>query len=240
MRENQSQTITSPEEARLQISEERILAGQIALETMHEARNFVEAIGNFIYLTSKEAHAPKKVLEYMASAEQQLAALGQLTRGPLEFARPLGSRKQVDLVSLFDAALRVNQAKLDAKKIHLVRKHPEALPASVHSGEILQVISNLLINAVEALPQEGTLAIRLHKRSDHIALLVADDGPGISPENKERLFQPFFTTKSDSGTGLGLALSKKIVERHGGKIKARSRMTSGKSGTVFRILLPRE
>ena len=80
--------------------------------------------GISFYLTSQEAHTPQKVLEYMASAEQQLAALGQLTRGPLEFARPVGSRKQVDLVSLFDTALRVNQTKLEAKKIHLVHKQP--------------------------------------------------------------------------------------------------------------------
>ena len=174
----------------------------------------------------------------MASAEQPVAALGQLARGRLEFARPLGSRRQVDIVSLLDAALRVHRMKLEAKKIHLVRKHPEAVPASVHSGEILQVISNLLINAVEALPLEGTLAFRLHKRPNHIALVVAANGHGIPPEHKERLFQSFFTTKAESGTGLGLALSKKIVERHGGKIRARSRITPGKSGTVFRISLP--
>ena len=66
----------------------------------------------------------------MTSAEQQVAALGQLARGSLEFARPLGSRKQVDIVSLLDAALRMHQMKLEAKKVHLVRKHPEAVPAS--------------------------------------------------------------------------------------------------------------
>ena len=107
----------------------------------------------------------------------------------------------------------------------------------MHSGEILQVISNLLINAVEALPLEGTLAFRLHKRPNHIALVVADNGHGIPPEQKERLFQSFFTTKAESGTGWA-CLSKKIVERHGGKIRARSRITPGKSGTVFRISLP--
>jgi signal transduction histidine kinase len=109
------------------------------------------------------------------------------------------------------------------------------------SGELKQVLSNLVANAADAVHYQGTIAITLgsQEQAGHIMLhiLIEDDGPGILPEHKPHLFEPFFTTKKDVGTGLGLWLSKEIVERHGGRIEVVPR-ADGKPGAAFRILLP--
>jgi signal transduction histidine kinase len=219
-------------------SEEKILAGQMALEMMHEVRNLAEAANLFVYMGLLEAEDAGRVRIHLTSAEQHLAALSKAVKQPLNFARSSEGLKQTDLISLLDAIVRVHQETIDNKKIHLVRKHPQKLTADLHEGEVLQVVSNLVINALESLPDEGKLHLRLVKRNEAVCLVVADTGPGIPDENIERIFEPFFTTKAEKGAGLGLALSKRIIERRGGSIKVRSSTTEGRSGTIFRVCLP--
>ena len=120
----------------------------------------------------------------------------------------------------------------------LIRRFPADITADVYVTEILQVISNLLANALDALPENGVLKIRLRKSQSHIHLLIADNGHGIPEEHRDKIFKPFFTTKEDRGNGLGLALSKEIVERHRGKIRVRSSVRPDRRGTTFRISLP--
>jgi signal transduction histidine kinase len=103
---------------------------------------------------------------------------------------------------------------------------------------MLQVISNLIHNSIDALPQDGILRLRLRKAEGEIHLLIADNGHGIPAEYADEIFQPFITTKEERGTGLGLALTKRIVERHRGTIRMRSSVRPGKSGTLFKISLP--
>jgi signal transduction histidine kinase len=111
-------------------------------------------------------------------------------------------------------------------------------PTRIFTGEILQVISNLIVNAIDALPSDGTLYLRVRRVQDRVQLVIADNGHGIPSEHSEKIFQPFFTTKTEHGSGLGLALSQKIIERHHGRIRMRSSVREGKSGTLFRISLP--
>jgi signal transduction histidine kinase len=149
------------------------------------------------------------------------SCLGQLASWPWQKPRSAFTKKTIE-----------------AKKVHLVKDLPESLTAQVHSGEILQLVSNLIANALDALPLEGTLWLKLRKRRDQVHLVVADNGHGISSELVDQVFQAFFTTKEDRGTGLGLSLSKKVVVHHRGKIRLRSSVRPGKSGTVFKISLP--
>jgi signal transduction histidine kinase len=222
----------------IHLSEEQLLAGQIALEMMHEVRNLAEAANLFVYMAQLEVANPERVRIHLTSAEQHLAALSHAVKQPLHFARSTEEMKETDLISLLDTVVRVHQQKIESKKIHLVRKHRQKLTADLHQGEVLQVISNLVVNALEALPEGGEIHLRLLKRNEAVCLTVADSGPGILKENLHRVFEPFFTTKAEKGTGLGLALSKKIIERRGGTIRVRSSTTKGKSGTVFRVCLP--
>ena len=221
----------------LRKAEERALAGQFALEVMHEIRNPLEAIGYLIHLANSEEN-PETVREYLRQANEQMATVHQIAAQTLGFARSFPIPKQIDLIELAEAALRIHQRRITTQKIHLVRDFSERVIAEIYTGEILQVVSNLLANALDAVPEGGTIALRLRKRGERAQLLVADSGHGMQAEHISRLFEPFFTTKQNRGTGLGLALSKKIIERHGGQIGARSSVLPHRSGTTFKITIP--
>jgi signal transduction histidine kinase len=222
----------------LRKSEERSTAGQLALEVMHEIRNPLEALGHLIYLACNNIEDPTKIQEYLSRAEEQLATLNQIASQSLGFARSQPSPQPTDLVGLAEAALRIHQRTIQQNRVHLVKELPERLEARVYAGEILQVISNVIVNALDALPPDGVLHLRLRLRGEKIQFILADNGHGIPPEHLPNIFEPFFTTKGERGTGLGLSLSRNIVESHGGKMRVRSSVRPGKSGAIFKISLP--
>jgi signal transduction histidine kinase len=217
---------------------QRITAGQLALEVMHEIRNPLEALGHLTYLTLQASHNAEEVTKYMRMAEEQIATLNRIISQTLGYARSESKPMLSDLVELAEAAIRIHQRTIEAKKIHLLKDFPPGVTAEIRTGEILQVVSNLIVNALDALPAGGKLIIRLRRRNGGIFILISDSGHGIPAQHSRKVFEPFFTTKEESGNGLGLALTKRIVERHGGKIWLRSSVRPSKSGTTFRILLP--
>lgn len=219
-------------------SEQRATSGQLALELMHEIRNPLEAISNLVYLALAEPDILTNVRRYLILADEQISLLREISQQTLGFAQSSAAPRMADLVPLTEAAIRIHQRSIDEKKIHLIKDLPEGIVAEIHSGEILQVVSNLIVNAVDALPLHGTLYLRLRKRPDEVELIIADNGPGIPKELSEEIFQPFFTTKLDHGNGLGLPLSKRIIDRHHGKIRVRSSVLPGRSGTAFKVSLP--
>lgn len=222
----------------LRLSEERSVSGHLALELMHEIRNPLEALGHFNYLTCEDADDPAKVRSWADMAEEQMRTLNRIASQTLSFARSSTTARSIDLVLVAEAAIRIHQRKMDTRKIHLVRNLPRELSATAHAGELLQVVSNLLVNALDALSPDGIITVRLSKRFGKARLIVADNGCGIAESLKDKVFEPYFTTKEELGTGLGLALTKTIMARHGGTIRMRSRTGAGKTGTVFQISLP--
>ena len=221
-----------------QADEVRTIAGQLALEMIHEIRNPLEALSHLTYLTLHEPNDPETVIHYMKMADEQVATLNKIVSQTLGFARTSATLKLNDLATVAKAAIRIHQRVIESKRIHLVKDLPEGMLAEVRSGEILQVLSNLIVNALESLPADGVLRLRLRKRFNKVHILIADNGHGIPAEHAVSIFKPFFTTKGDSGTGLGLPLSKKIIEGHGGRIWVRSSTRPGRSGTTFRISIP--
>jgi signal transduction histidine kinase len=213
-------------------------AGLLALEMMHEIRNPLEALNNLLYLGLETADEPEAVRRYIRLAQEQAVTLSEITSSILGYARPSPSKRSTCLVALVEAALRIHRKELERKTIHLVKDMPDGLSAEVHGGQILQVVSNLVANALDALPIDGTLCIRLRRRRSEAHLVVADNGHGIPKSIFAHIFEPFFTTKDEVGTGLGLALSKRIVEGHRGRIRVRSSLRPGKSGTLFKVSLP--
>ncbi len=222
----------------LQVSEERATAGQLALELMHEIRNPLEALSNLNYLAFTNAEDPGCVREYLNLAQEQISTLNEVASRTLGFARVSAAAQPIDMVGIAEAALRIHQRTIEAKNVRLVRLLPQNLVAEVHTGQILQVISNIVVNALEALPLEGTLSLRLRERNGHIDLVIADNGHGIPKEHLSSIFEPFFSTKGEHGTGLGLALTKKIVDIHRGTIRVRSSIRPGRNGTTFKISFP--
>lgn len=234
------QNSTVPSVLRNETDDQRATAGRLALEIMHEIRNPLETLGHLCYLAEQEAENPDYVRTYMRMAEEQLRNLSRIASRTLSFAKLSQECKSIDLVELAEAALRVHQRTIQAKRIHLVRKLPSDLVASIQGSRMLQVLSNLIANALDAMPDEGQLTLCVKKCSGCVEFLIADNGSGIQPEALKKLYEPFFTTKDKDGNGLGLSLSKRIVEEHGGKISVRSSVRPGRNGSVFKIRLPRE
>ena len=213
-------------------------AGQHAAAIMHEINNPLETICNLAYLLNVEADNPVQVRQYTSQISEQLANVVRIAHRTLSFYRPPNTKEPIDMSALAEAALRVHQRKLLAKKANLLKDIPPDAVVIGHAGELLQVLSNLLSNSIDALPPNGRLTIRVRKMQGEVHLVVADDGHGIPEAIREKIFEPFFTTKQDHGTGLGLAISKSIIERHKGRIRIRSSIRSGASGTAFRVSLP--
>jgi signal transduction histidine kinase len=221
----------------LRHAEERATSGLLALELMREIRNPLEAIGNLIYLAMEEAGDHEAVCGYLRRVEEQLGIVNDIASQTLGFARITTSPQSVRLVTLAEAALRIHQRAVKAKKIRVVKEFPQEVIAQVYITEMLQVFSNLVVNSLDALPRDGTLRMRLSQHNHETHIVVADNGHGIPAEDMDRIFIPFFTTKK-AGNGLGLPLSKKIVEHNNGKISLRSSVRPGRSGTIFKISLP--
>lgn len=226
-------------QADLEADDQRATAGQLALEIMHEIRNPLETLGHLCYLAKQQSDDPAQVRTYMDMAEEQLHTLGQIANQTLSFAKLSHESAPVDLLQLAESALRIHQRTIEAKRIHLVRKQTSDLQATVQASRILQLLSNLIANALEAMPYGGKLTLCLKKTSTHVEVTVADNGSGIPPEALDKLFQPFFTTKEHEGNGLGLSLCKRIVEDHRGKLAVRSSVRPHRHGSVFKVCLPR-
>jgi signal transduction histidine kinase len=225
-------------EKALERSERLAVASRYAGAIMHEVNNPLEAITNLVYLTKIQKCDPKKVFENMCVIEEQLKTLGRVTSKALTFHRDHSDARDFDLVDIAESALRLHADKLSRHSITIDRQFRGPACATVFGSEILQVLSNLILNAVDALPRDtGRISIRVKSSLQFIHILISDNGAGIPDKFASRLFEPYVTSK-DSGTGLGLWLSKRIITKHRGTLRFRSSQKKGRTGTSFRISLP--
>ncbi len=222
----------------LRKAEERATAGQLAMEVMHEIRNPLQALDYLVFLTLRDAEDAEQVRGYMHIAEEQMATLGHIATGTLRLAADSPSPQPVSVSVLTEAAVRIHQRTIEAKRARLVKDIRGEIVVEAYTREILQVVSNLIVNALDAIPENGTVHLRVRKSGGRVRIVVADNGQGIPKENAALIFQPFFTTKEGRGTGLGLCVSKRIIDHHNGTIRVRSSVRPGRSGTAFQISLP--
>ena len=225
-------------ETALRRSEKLAMAGRLAASVMHEINNPSQAIAELVYLIGKDADHPERVRAHAVQIEEQLVRIQYIARQTLSFFRDAPRSQTKDLVPLVEVALRYQNGLLEEKHIRVGKELPDILAASVYPGDFLQLVSNLVRNAAEALPAGGALRVRLRVSGANARFTVADNGRGISLPIQERLFEAFQSDKADAGNGLGLWICKTIVDKHGGSIRWRS-STGGKTqGTTFSILLP--
>jgi PAS domain S-box-containing protein len=226
----------------LRRTEKLAAAARLAATVAHEINNPLEAVGNLIFLARTNSDASEAVEQHLKMAEQELARVSHITRQTLGFYRESTLPSRVDIPTVVEQTLTVYATKLQQKQIRLHLSLQECPPINGFAGEIQQLVSNIISNAIDALPFNGTLKIDSSTTklvtNEAIKLQIEDDGPGISAENLKRIFEPFFTTKKDVGTGLGLWVCKEIAERHGGTVEAKSNNQNGSTGAVFTILLP--
>lgn len=225
-------------EQSLQECQALALAGQFAAATMHEINGPLEAISNLNFLVQTNCNDCEQVRDYSDLIEEQLRLLNTISRQTLTFYHSKETVEYIQISAVAEAALRIHRSKIVAKQIKLLKKLPIDLFVESNPGALPQVFSNLISNAVEALPLRGTLQIRAKCSEEEVHILFADNGHGIPLPIRFRIFEPFFSTKKDRGTGLGLAITKAIVERHHGRIRNWTITQTGRSGTAFRISLP--
>jgi signal transduction histidine kinase len=214
------------------------LAGQFAAATMHEVNGPLEAITNLNFLVQTNSDDGERVRNYSNLIDEQLLVLSRVSRQTLSFYHSKETVEPIPIAPLAEAALRIYRSKIAAKEIRLVNKVPAEMVVESNAGAMLQLFSNLIGNAVEALPVKGTLHIRARCTGEEAHILFVDNGRGIPAGIRRRIFEPFFSTKRERGTGLGLAITKAIVERHQGRIRSWTNTQAGRSGTAFRISLP--
>jgi signal transduction histidine kinase len=218
--------------------QELVVAGQFAAMVMHEINGPLEAVHNLNFLIQQQADNESQVRLYSGMLDEQLATLTKLSRQTLSFYRSPETRESIAISTLAEAALRVHQLKISAKRINVRKRLSSDVAVEIHAGDMLQVFSNLISNAVDALPENGILCVKVRRGTDEAHVMVADNGPGIPPSILSKIFDPFFTTKKERGTGLGLSISKSIVENHHGRIRSRTTTRPNRNGTAFRISIP--
>ena len=233
-------TQTRQAEEALRRSEKLAAVGQLASSIAHEINNPLEAVVNLLYLV-RTAPSLSEARTYATLAESELARVSDITMQTLRFHRQQTAPRPVRLDDTICAVLRLYAARFIARKVNLETRIRETPAAMLMEGDVRQVLNNLIRNAYDAMPKGGQLYVRLRSAScmktgiKGLRISVGDTGTGFLPKMRKTLFEPFHTSKEVTGTGLGLWISKGIIDKHGGRIQMKSRMGTG---TLFSMWLP--
>ncbi len=209
----------------------------------HEINNPLAAVMNLLFLAQTSADTPGPVRQYLEMAEGELKRIAHITRQTLGFYRESTAPTTFHVGTLIDSVIDLLQAKIVSTQATVEKECDDLLQITASFGELRQVISNLMLNSLDALGEGGRVTLRASASQDplnesaRIRITLADSGQGIDAAVLPRIFEPFFTTKGSIGNGLGLWVCKQIIEKHSGTIKVRSRINAG-HGTTFSIVLP--
>jgi PAS domain S-box-containing protein len=233
-------------EAILIRNEKLASVGRMAASIAHEINNPLASVMNTVFLARKTPDVPPTALQYLEIAEEELHRISHITRQVLGFYRESSVLKWVAADGIMDSALELLQSRIRAKKATIEKRYRGNLEVKAVGGELRQVFSNLLANSLEAIPPGGTVKLHItggrcaNSGARTVRITVADNGTGIKPAVRPHVFEALFTTRTDTGTGLGLWVSKQIVEKHGGTIRFRTRAAGEATGTVFCVVLDAE
>lgn len=226
----------------LRRTEKFAAAGRMAAIIAHEINNPLEAVTNLWYLLNQE-NLSKEGRERLVTMGEELERVSHITRQTLEFYRQGTTAAAINLADPIKAAVSLFARRAELSGTFIETKFRTRATIYGFSGELRQLFANLIGNAIEA--GSKTIKIRVSPAEDGnssgrpgVYVLVADDGAGIPDGTSSNLFEPFFTTKAEKGTGLGLWVSKGIVQKHEGWIRVRSSVTPGHRGTTFCMFLP--
>jgi PAS domain S-box-containing protein len=228
----------------LRRTEKLAATGRLAASIAHEINNPLEAVTNLVYLARKQ---PANATKYLELADLELDRIAQITKNTLGFYRDSASTRELDIAEVLDEVLALYERKLKSKEIAVRREYERGITVAAYPGEVRQIFANLVSNAIEALPEKGHLTIRAGSARTQdgsgrqgVRILFVDNGTGITPANRKKIFEPFYTTKKDVGTGLGLWLSLQLVEKHHGALRLRSSVRPGRTWTAFSLFLPEQ
>jgi PAS domain S-box-containing protein len=223
------------------VQAEKIAAtGRMAATIAHEINNPLEAIVNLLYLAREHATEPAQI-QYLDTAENEVARVSHIARRTLGYYRETDSAHPASLSDLAAEAIRTYEPRCKTAGIRIESRLDPSPPLVLRKGEIMQVISNLISNAIYATSVGGAISITVTPAAaPHagVELAIEDTGVGIPAEQLPHIFDAFYTTRSTIGTGIGLFVSKQFIEGHGGRIDVESQTDSASHGTRFAIFLP--
>lgn len=234
-------TLKLAQEALLQ-SEKLAAAGRLAASISHEINNPLESVTNLLFLVAGDAQLSASTRSFIEQAEQELARVSHIATQTLRFYRQSTKPTQAEVGPLLDSVLTLHRGRIANAQVEIVREYRASVPLLCFEGELRQVFTNLVSNAIDAMSgTKGVLTLKTSQSRNWkvnkagIRVTVRDNGAGIPTEILNRIFEPFYSTKGNRGTGLGLWVAREIIEKHKGVVKVRSRV--GK-GTAFSIFFP--
>ena len=229
----------------LRLNEKFAELGRMAGVIAHEINNPLESVVNLLYIAQNHERLDPELKEHLLLAETELFRVAQITKQTLSYYRESTSPSETNLAELIESLISMFGPKINGR-VKVRRHFGKVNPVSAYTSQIRQVFSNLISNAIEAMGSEGgVLAIHVHESRKWnqpsvrgVRVTISDTGQGIAKDDRKRLFEAFFTTKGEKGTGLGLWVSYGIVVRHSGTIHVRSLQNAQEHGTVFSVFLP--
>jgi PAS domain S-box-containing protein len=233
--------------AALLANEKLAVAGRLAATIAHEIHNPLDSVANLLYLLQQDPK-DEEARHFLDIAQSELARVTQISRAMLSLYRESKAPVPVNLKDMLDDLLLLMEGRFNTLGVHVSSDLPPEIIVEGFPAELRQVFTNLITNAAEAAGQDGTVTVRVIPQTAGTNLLgqrlqagatveIADNGPGISPDIRDRLFQPFFTTKGERGTGLGLWVSQGIIRKHAGSIHLDSRIDGDHRGTTASVFL---
>jgi signal transduction histidine kinase len=217
-------------------AEQLAAVGQVAAGVAHELRNPLTSVKMLVQTGLEGDKAPGLPPEDLAIIEHEVRRMEQCIRLFLDFARPPDSeRRRTDLTEVVRRALALVEGRARRQKVYLDADLPEQpVLMKIDPEQIHQVLVNLLLNALDALPRGGTVQVQIGLAESHVEVRIVDTGTGIAARVRERLFEPFVSSK-ETGLGLGLSICKRLIEAHGGSIRGDN---AHEGGAVFAFTLP--
>jgi len=234
-------------EEALRKAEKLAVTGRLAASIAHEINNPLEAVTNLLFLLRNYCQLDDAARNYVNMAEHEVRRVSEITQQTLRFYRQSTQPARVDVAELLDSVLSLYQGRFHTLQLNLDRRYDPSMELFCFSGEIRQIIANLVGNAIDASASGGNIVVHARRsrlwsdsKRSGIRFTVADNGCGMDEEVRSHAFDAFFTTKETTGTGLGLWVSLEIIQKHGGVIHMRSRAASPgrNAGTVFQFFIP--
>jgi PAS domain S-box-containing protein len=230
-------------------SEKLATLGRMAATIAHEINNPLESVTNLLFLANQTENLPDPVHRFLQMADVELQRVAHIARQSLGFYRESNAPALTSVNALIDSSIGLLESKINEKQASVQKDWRSDIRITAVAGELRQVFSNLLANSLDAIDMGGRICVRVSEmipaltslarpRAHSVRITIVDDGRGIHPSIRHHIFEPFFTTKGTVGTGLGLWVTRQIVDKHGGTISVRSQIQGATKGTTFSIVLP--